>query len=76
MGTPGTNVIVSFMEAIMIKGWEEALKRVKYAIEYGIHCNDLSHHEIEEEICFAFDQLAKENGMPEIAWEAEDDAEA
>ena len=24
----------------------------------------------------AFDMLAKENGMPEIDWEAEDDAEA
>ena len=60
----------------MIKGWEDALKRVKYAIEYGLHCNDLSFGEIEEEICFAFDMLAKENGMPEIDWEAEDDAEA
>lgn len=57
----------------MIKGWEEALKRVKYAIEYGLHCNDLSFGEIEDDICFALDMLAKENGMPEINWEAEDD---
>ena len=53
----------------MINAWEDAIKRVKYAIEYGLHCNDLNFGEIEEEICFAFDQLAKENGMPEIDWE-------
>lgn len=57
----------------MINAWEDAIKRVKYAIEYGIHCNDLSHHEIEEEICFAFDQLAEKNGMPEIDWEYEEE---
>lgn len=59
----------------MIKGWEEALKRVKYAIEYGLHCNDLNFGEIEEEICFAFDHLAKENGMPEIDWEYEEESD-
>lgn len=53
----------------MINGWEEAIKRVKYAIEYGLHCNDLNHGEIEDDICFAFDQLAEKNGLPEIDWE-------
>ena len=53
----------------MIKGWEDAIKRVKYAIEYGLHCNDLNFGEIEDDICFAFDMLAEKNGMPEIDWE-------
>ena len=53
----------------MINGFDEAIKRVKYAMEYGLHCNDLTFGEIEEEICFAFDKLAKENGEPEIDWE-------
>jgi hypothetical protein len=60
----------------MIDGWDDAIKVVKRAIEYGLHCNDLSFGELEDDICFAFDMLAKENGMPEIDWEAEDDAEA
>jgi len=52
-----------------IKGWNESIQRVKRALEYGIHCNDLSHHELEEEICFAFDHIAHENGLPDIDWE-------
>lgn len=57
----------------MIDGFQEAVKRVKHAIEYGLHCNDMTHGEIEDDICFAFDQLAKKNGEPEINWEEEDD---
>ncbi len=53
----------------MIEGFDEAVKRVKHAIEYGFHCNDMSFGEIEEDICFAFDQLAKKNGEPPIDWE-------
>ena len=59
----------------MINGWEDAIKRVKYAIEYGLHCNDLTFGEIEDDICFAFDMLAKENGMPEIDWEYEEETD-
>lgn len=56
----------------MIDGFNEAVKRVKHAIEYGFHCNDMSFGEIEDDICFAFDQLAEKNGEPAIDWEARD----
>lgn len=56
-----------------IAGWDEAVKMVKYAIEYGLHCNDLSFREIEDDICFAFDSLAEKNGLPPIDWEESDD---
>lgn len=56
----------------MIKGFDEAVKKIKYDIEYGFHCNDLSFGEIEDDICFIFDKLAKENGHPAINWEEED----
>lgn len=59
----------------MIDGFDEAVKRVKHAIEYGLHCNDMSFGEIEDDICFAFDQLAKKNGEPEIDWEWHEDEE-
>ena len=26
----------------MIKGFAEAVKKIKYVIEYGFHCNDLN----------------------------------
>lgn len=55
-----------------MEGWKEAIKRVKYAIEYGLHCNDLTFGEIEDEICFAFDMLAEKNGLEPIDWEADD----
>ena len=57
----------------MINGWEDAVKRIKYNIEYGFHCNDLSHNDMEDDICFIFDQLAKQNGLPEIDWEYHED---
>ena len=53
----------------MIKGFDEAVKRIKYNIEYGFHCNDLSYNDMEDDICFIFDKLAKENGHPPIDWE-------
>jgi hypothetical protein len=53
----------------MIKGFDEAVSRVKYLIEYGFHCNDLSHNDFEDDLTFVFDKLAKENGHPEIDWE-------
>ena len=59
----------------MINGFYEAIKKVKHAIEYGFHCNDMSLGEVEDDICFAFDQLAKKNNMPEIDWEYHEEAE-
>ena len=52
-----------------MEGWKEAIDLIKYTIEYGLHCNDLTKDEIEDNICFAFEQLAKKNGLPEIDWE-------
>lgn len=59
----------------MIIGFEEAVKRIKYNIEYGFHCNDLNFGEMEDDICFIFDKLAKDNGEPEIDWEYTEEEE-
>lgn len=53
----------------MIKGFEEAIKKIKYDIEYGFHCNDLSFGEFEDDLVYIFNKLAKENGHPPIDWE-------
>jgi hypothetical protein len=55
-----------------ISGWEEFVRKIKYNIEYGFHCNDLSFNDMEDDICFAIDKLAKENGLPPVDWEARD----
>lgn len=52
-----------------IEDWEELCKRLHYVIAYFIHANDLSTSEAEEEICFAMDQFAKKNGLPEHPWD-------
>lgn len=52
-----------------IDDWEELCKRLHYVIAYFIHANDLSTSEAEEEICFAMDQFAKKNGLPEHPWD-------
>lgn len=57
----------------MINGFAEAVKRIKYDLEYGFHCNDLSFNDMEDDITFIFDKLAKDNGEPEIDWEEEDE---
>lgn len=54
--------------------WNELIKTVKHAWEYGIHCNDMTLGEIEEDISSALDRFAKANGLPEIKWEEENDA--
>jgi hypothetical protein len=54
-----------------IEGFEEAVNHIKYAIRYGLHCNDLTFGEIEDEICFALDLIASKNNLPEIDWEEE-----
>lgn len=52
--------------------WNELIKTVKHAWEYGIHCNDMTLGEIEEDISSALDRFAKANGLPEINWEEEE----
>ena len=51
-----------------MEGWDEFIKRVKYVIDYGCHCSDMTQGEIEENLCFAVDQLAEKNGLPEVNW--------
>ena len=52
--------------------WNELIKTVKHAWEYGIHCNDMTLGEIEEDISSALDRFAKANGLPEVNWEEEE----
>lgn len=54
-----------------IEDWEELVKMVHYSIEYGVNCNDLSSHELAENITFALDRFAKKNGLPEHDWDAD-----
>ena len=54
--------------------WDELIKTVKHAWQYGIHCNDMTLGEIEEDISSALDRFAKANGLPEVNWEEENDA--
>ena len=55
-----------------MKGWEEFVRKIKYNIECGFHCNDLSFNDMEDDICFAIDHLAEQNGLPPVDWEAEE----
>lgn len=57
-----------------VKGWEESVARIKHAVLYGLYCNDMSLHEVADDVCFAIDQLAELNGLPPVSWE-EDYAE-
>lgn len=54
-----------------IEDWEELCKTVHHAFEYGFHCNDMTHGEVEDDISFALDQFAKKNGLPEHDWDAD-----
>ena len=59
----------------MINGFAEAVKKVKYVINYGCYANDLTLGEIADDLTFVMDKLAKDNGEPEINWEEEDSEE-
>lgn len=54
-----------------IGAWEELVKTVHHAFEYGLHCNDMTFGEIEEDISFALDKFAKENGLPVHDWDTD-----
>ena len=54
-----------------IEDWEELVKMVHHAFEYGFHCNDMTHGEVEDDISFALDRFAKKNGLPEHDWDAD-----
>lgn len=53
-----------------MNGWDEFVEQIKYVLEGAFHTNDMSKREAEDDLCFAVDQLAKKNGLPEIDWEA------
>ena len=52
-----------------VKWWSEAVERVKYVINYGCFANDLSNHDIADDLTFVMNKLAEENGLPAIDWE-------
>lgn len=54
-----------------VEDWEELCKMVHHAFEYGFHCNDMNHGEVEDDISFALDRFAKKNGLPEHDWSAD-----
>lgn len=64
-------VYVAVKEEAMRKSWAELIKAVHYSIEYGVNCNDLSSHELAENIESALDKFAKENGLSVHDWETE-----
>lgn len=49
--------------------WKELIRVVKHAWEYGIHCNDMTLGEIEEDISVALDKFAQSRGLTKIDWE-------
>lgn len=53
-------------------GWNDLVDEIKYNIKFGLHCDDMTKGEMEDNICFAFDRFAKRNGLPTIDWEDED----
>lgn len=53
--------------------WKELIRVVKHAWEYGIHSNDMTLGEIEEDISVALDKFAKSRGLPKIDWEEADE---
>lgn len=66
---PGT---VLHQQGETMPEWNELIKTVKHAWQYGIHCNDMTLGEIEEDISSALDRFAKANGLPEVKWEEEE----
>lgn len=54
-----------------IDDWEELVKTVHHAFEYGLHCNDMTFGEIESDISGAVDKFAKKNGLPEHDWDTD-----
>lgn len=53
------------------RSWGALVKTVHHAFEYGLHCNDMTFGEIEDDISFALDKFAKENGLPVHDWNAD-----
>lgn len=65
----GTAILPYHRRETSIEDWEELCKMVHHAFEYGFHCNDMTHGEMEDDISFALDRFAKKNGLPEHPWD-------
>lgn len=53
--------------------WDELIAVVRHAWEYGIHSNDMTLGEIEEDISCALNRFAKAMNLPQVNWEEEND---
>lgn len=51
--------------------WDELIAVVRHAWEYGIHSNDMTLGEIEEDISGALNRFAKAMNLPQVNWEEE-----
>ena len=49
-------------------GWYDLIKTIHHAIQYGLHCNDMNHKEVEQEIASSLDMFAKKNDLPVHDW--------
>ena len=49
-------------------GWYDLIKTIHHAIQYGLHCNDMNHKEVEQEIVSSLDMFAKKNDLQVHAW--------
>ncbi len=51
--------------------WTQLIHTVRRCWEYGIHANDLTLAEIEEDISLALSRFAEANGLTVPDWDAE-----
>lgn len=55
-------------EKVEKMGWYDLIKTLHHAIQYGLHCNDMNHKEVEQEIVYSLDMFAKKNDLQVHAW--------
>ena len=57
----------------MADSWNDLCKTVHHAFHYGLHCNDMTHGEVEDDISFALSLFASTYHLPEHDWDADYD---
>jgi hypothetical protein len=55
-------------EIALKMGWYDLIDTIHHAIQYGLHCNDMNHKEVEKEIVSSLDMFAKKNDLPVHDW--------
>lgn len=55
-------------ETAIKMGWYDLIKKIHHAIQYGLHCNDMNHKEVMQEIVSSLDMFAKKNDLPVHDW--------